>query len=435
MKLNLYKVLLFIMVFLPIYEDSPLSKYLGAAGYSLVMPLSLVLIFLYVVLYQKLPKNKNLGRLFKLCLGMTIVSYIAIVIWVVLGGRLTVVSEFLPYKALKVALQYFSYPAFIAVILICTRKTGTKYIGKYSFITLVVLTIICIIEKQQSPYAFRSLHFAATFPYWRIRLLTLESSWTAMMIYVYSALSLYWSIVYKKKACLAVSIACSAVLLIYSGSKTLMVAIAITIIVYVIVALRKIRKRTLFALLAAAIALIAFTYIILPSLQQSFNTDITDYSSSSTRIYTSIIGLVIGIVFPFGVGGAVSLGVYQNTLAKYLPTFRRLAPGFNITEIESLIIRQTDDALTVKSGILNSNMYWGIVGTIYLIFTFSKTIGSIRKKRVIYSDMLTTIFWTAFILLFAANMTFDFWLLYAFLLCLDEETNRYVQQQSSSNLS
>lgn len=416
------------MVFLPIYEDSPLSKYLGAAGYSLVMPLSLVFIVLYALFEKKLPKNKNLNRLFKLCLAMTIVSYIAIVIWVMLGGKMTVVSEFLPYKALKVALQYFSYPAYIAILLVCTRKTGTKYIGKYSFITLIVLTIICIIEKQQSPYAFRSLHFAATFPYWRIRLLTLESSWTAMMIYVYAALSLYWCFAYKKRACLVISLLASAIQLIYSGSKTLMVAIAITIIVYVIVALKKIRKRTLLALLAAAIALIVFTYTILPSLQQSFNTDITYYSSVSTRLYTSVIGLMIGVVFPFGVGGAVSLGVYQNTLAKYLPTYRRLMPEFNLTEIESLIMKQTDDALTVKSGVLNSNMYWGIIGTIYLIYTFSKTISSIRKKNVMYSDMLTTIFWTAFILLFAVNMTFDFWLLYAFLLCLDEETNRYVQQ-------
>ena len=416
------------MVFLPIYEDSPLSKYLGAAGYSLVMPLSLVLIFLYAVFNKRLPKNKNLNRLFNLCLGMTIVSYIAIIVWVVLGGDMTVMSEFLPYKALKVALQYFSYPAYIAIILICTRKTGTTYIGKYSFFTLIVLTIICIIEKQQSPYAFRSLHFAAAFPYWRIRLLTLESSWTAMMIYAYSALSLYWSFTYKKKICLLFSILSFTILLYYSGSKTLMAAVAITILVYVIVSFRKSRKKALFTIFVAVVAFLIFTYTVFPMLKESINGDIANFSSVSTRLYTSAIGLMIGLVYPFGVGGAVSLSVYQNTLAKYLPMYRRLMPGFNLTEIESLITNHTDIALTVKSGILNANMYWGIVGTIYLIYIFSKTISSIRKKNVIYSDMLTTIFWTAFILLFAVNMTFDFWLLYAFLLCLDEETNRYVQQ-------
>ena len=44
------KLLFFLLVFLPIYKDSPLSTYLGAAGFTLVLPLALIIATLYIVL-------------------------------------------------------------------------------------------------------------------------------------------------------------------------------------------------------------------------------------------------------------------------------------------------------------------------------------------------------------------------------------------------
>lgn len=232
-----YKILLFLLVFLPIYQDSPLSIYLGAAGYTILMPFALIAIVFHVLLTKKFPSNPRLKELLKLGCYLTIISSIAIFIWLICGGSLTVLSEFLPMKAFKVCLQYFSYPAYIALVLTAARKTGTEYIGKYSYVTLIFITLICIIEKLQSPYAFQGLHFAGGFPYWRIRLLTTEASWTTMMIYVYTTLSLYWSQFYNKRVEKFAILACSLVLLASTGSKTLMMSIIITVIIYIVMAL------------------------------------------------------------------------------------------------------------------------------------------------------------------------------------------------------
>ena len=420
-----YKILLFLLVLFPIYQDSPLSLYLGAAGYTILMPLSLILVVIYILLTKKFPYNPRLKELIKLGLYLAVISYVAIIVWLISGNSITVVSEFLPVKAFKVILQYFSYPSYIAMVIVATRKVGTRYIGKYAFITLIILTIICLIEKEQSPYAFEGLHFAGVFPYWRIRLLTTESSWTAVMIYVYTVLSYYWTCYRNKQTVKIITLVCALVLMLNTGSRTLMMTVAITALIYVIVAMKRLQKRTIIGLIVVIIAMTVFVQIILPNLSQSFAVDIEQYTSLATRLYTSALGLLIGICFPFGVGGAVYLGVFQNALSRYLNVFSKLPIRFNTLEIVDLATRSTDEALTVKSGILHYNMYWGILGTSYLMRNFLKVSSELRENRVQSVDILQSAFWCAVVMVTCAcNFTFEFWLMYAFLLCLNETYTR-----------
>lgn len=193
-------------------------------------------------------------------------------------------------------------------------------------------------------------------------------------------------------------------------------------IVYVIFSFRKLNVRSITGLLLAAVVLLVFVETILPSLASHFRRDINDYTSIATRIYTSAIGLGIGCVFPLGVGGAVYLGVYQNALMKYLTNFKNLFPFFNTTEIMKLATINTDKALTVKSGIFHFNMYWGICGTYFLFMNFKKLSKQIIESNVKNSNILLALLWTAIILMTVAlNFTFEFWLLYAYMICLNEE--------------
>lgn len=419
---NLFnKIVLCILVLLPIYQDSPLSRFLGAAGYTFVMPLSLILITLYVIIYKCLPKNKYIFSLVKLGIGMTAISFIAIIPWLITGNSIVVISEFLPWKALKVDLQYFSYPAYITLIVILVRSVGSQYIGKYSFFTLIILTAIGFFEKRQLPYAFQNIHYAGSFPYWRIRLLTTESSWTAMMIIVYAALALYWAIVYKRKIAKIVTVGCVFALVFNTGSKTLLVSIAVVAIIYMVLSMKKLTPGNILKIIFSVMALILFAYLIFPRLRKAFVIDISGYSSTATRLYTSIVGLMIGVVIPCGVGPAVALGLYQRTLLRYLPWLENTFPMFNTDEIVSIATSSTDGAVTVKSGILNQNMYWGIIGTIILFRNFALLSKAVRGLDIKYSNILIAVFWTAIVLLFALNFSFEFWLLYAFLVCLVRE--------------
>ena len=99
---SFYKFLLFWLVILPIYQDSPLSKILGAAGYSVLMPVALILITLYILIKGKIPREKRLNELVNLGIYICGISAVAVAVWAVAGNSLTVVGEFLPIKAVKV---------------------------------------------------------------------------------------------------------------------------------------------------------------------------------------------------------------------------------------------------------------------------------------------------------------------------------------------
>lgn len=424
-KVNISNIFLFMLVLMPIYQDSPFSSLLGAAGYYLLMPLSLGCYVLHVLIKGKIPRNEFLKNLTKLGIWMSAISFIAIFVWIILDNPIYVVGEFLPYKAVKVLLQYFSYPAYIALLLINVRKNGIETLQRYLFLTLVILTIICLIEQKQSPYAFQSLHFAAQFPYRRIRLLTMESSATAMLIFVYTGISLYYSIISKRKVVTVISLICAVVLFSSTGSKALMSSIAIFVIVYVVFSFRKLNTCTMIGLVFASIVMLIFIQTILPLLSSGFTQDIRSYTSVATRIYTSIIGLLIGCIFPIGVGGAVYLGIYQNALLKHMASFKNIFPLLNTSEIMGLATKNTDVALTVKSGILHFNMYWGILGTIFLFSNFKNLSKQLIAANIKNNEILLSLLWTAIILMIVAlNFTFEFWLLYSFLMCMIEEASK-----------
>lgn len=420
-KLNLVNILLFILVALPIYSDSPLSKYLGAAGYSLLPALSLALLFLYIVMHRKAPRNVYIQRLIKLGIWLFIISFLGILIWLIMGNSIIVVGEILPFKAIKVFLQYMAYPSYLYLILICLRHTKLSNVFKYSLYTLILLTVICIIELQQIPYAFQQLHYAGIFPYYRSRLLSLESSHTATQIYIYVGLSLFYALKYNTKKLIFIVCFCAAMLFASTSSKTLMLSIGITILVYVVIVINKLNRKRIFFLILMGIMAIVFAEIIWPILSQSFLIDIKKYSSVATRSYTLFIGVLIGIIFPLGVGGAAYLGVLQFFMLHFLPIFDKLPITLNTNEIYRYATAKTDVALTVKSGIMQFNLYWGIIGTIYLLLTFFRVGKKVNNIDILYGDLLLSMYGCNVVLLIlSSNFTFEFWLLFAILLVIIE---------------
>ena len=420
---NLYKFLLFWLVVLPIYQDSPFSIFLGAAGYAVLMPLSLIFIVVYIVVKSRVPKNPRLTELMRLGYYLCCISFVSIIAWCALGNSLTVVGELLPIKAIKVCLQYFSYSAYIALVLICVRKVGTECLERYAYFTLLVLTGICLIELKQIPYALQAIHFAGTFPYWRVRLLTVESSWTAMMIYVYSIISLCYGVKIRKKSVVWSSVLCIGILILSSGSKTLMVSVAIILVLYVAFSLKHLNEKTQWKIMGGLFIGVLAIVVLSPTLIHAVQADIEQFTSIATRGYTALVSMGIGITIPIGVGGAVYLGVFQYALKKFLFLFNLLPVKLNVSEVESLAFSKTDAALTAKSGLLQRNMYWGIFGTMYLLHNFALVSKTLRKKRVKNNTLLRAAFWGAVILTtFACEFSFEFWLLYSYLICLNEAT-------------
>lgn len=412
----LSNLLFFLLVFLPIYKDSPLSTYLGAAGFTFVLPLSLIIAAVYIVLKKCKKSNIYVKYITNLGIWLAIVSIFGIAICFILDYPLTYLGEFLPYKAIKVLLQYLAFPAYIMLLLNYLRKFGEEKFFKYMFFTMIILTIIGFLEINQIPYAFENLHFYGILPYWRVRLLTKEASETTTLVLIYSLMPMFYYFKNRKKLPLALSIICLIFLIYITQAKSLLLAIGILVAIYMIYIFKRLTKKRLLLLILLFMVFSIFIIYLLPKFNVMLGNDIDNYTSTATRGYTFLISIIIGMVFPFGVGGGAHLIVLKNYLIKYLKIFDFLPITLNQKEIYDLINSDSDVALTIKSGIMDYNVQWGMFGTIYLMKCFVKLSKEYKALKEEKGELLLALFWTNIIILILfCNFSFEFWIIFSYM--------------------
>lgn len=409
-----------LFIVLPIYQDSPLVDFIGSAGASLMPVVSMVGIAAVILIHKRIAMNRSILTWIKLGLMLIVVSYIALFIWWILGNPMTVYQEWLPVKAIKHILQYFAYVAYVIIVLGFVRKMDSRRIFAPIFFTLLLLTFICIIELTQMPEALRFIHYSGGFPYGRIRLLTKEASWTAVMIVNYSMLSIFYGVEYKKKSVVIISVTCVAVLLSSTGSKSLMGIFAIGIVFFMVHEAKRLSVRSMLMLIVCVVGLIIYIFTGGIKFREAILNDIANYTSVATRSFTIIIGIIIGIIYPFGVGASIFVGLFP----RYLDKFIHLIPGWlSTSEITMHIYSEDDVGLAVCSGLFQYHAFWGIVGTSVFLISFFRINKQIRNSSVKNKSLLTiTLLCNLVMLAFTNNFTYEFWMLTAIIMGLIEQS-------------
>lgn len=414
-----YCIYAFIVVLI-IYQDSPLGGVIGNAGVSVIPLLSIIGAVTSLFFTKKIYKNILIITYFHLLIYTTVVSIIAVVIWAFFDGRMILYGEFLPVKALKGILTISAYPAFMYLIGMLTSKLNEDELFKPIYITFFILIIICLVESTQLPYAFKKLHAFGEFPYYRIRLLTKESSWTAVMIFNYSFFSMYYALKNRKRLLSIMIIIGTIYLLWTSGSKTLMTIVIIFFLLLLFYTVRTDKKKIVAVVLVVAVfGFITYKYLW-PKLSASYISDITNYASTSARIYTNLVALCIGILIPTGVGNAVYLGVFPAVIKRYLELFSSIYPfKFNASHLLRLVNGASQEGLTAKSGICQGTMVWGVIGTVYLMRTYTKIYKSLLMSSVQYKELLLVILVSNIIFVtFSNDFCYEFFLgIYLCMIC------------------
>lgn len=421
-NLQLTKILYTIMIILPLYQDSPLQKYFGSAGESLMPTISIIIGTLFLMTTGKITTNKSIKSFFKLfAIWLPLVSLFAIAVHLMSGGSMILYGENVFVKSIKNIIKYVAYAMYLSVMIRLMRKLSFEQIMKPIALALFLIVIICGIELTQIPYAFKGLHYAGTFPYWRVRLLSMESSTTTGSIFMYSGLTIYYSLVKKNYLLLGLAFVSCLFLFATTGSKTLLAAIGIVLCIYLVLSFRKINKKTMFGIMVAVVGLFFAYFTVLQKFQNSLLGDIQNYTSFATRFYSIIIGVMIGLIIPCGVGASIYLSVYPTALAKYMTWFQSKFPNLSMTEILNLINGQSDTALTVKSGLIQGHMLWGIIGSIYIMRVFISMHKQVRKRNIPLDNLLLALFWTFIaLLIFAQEFGYEFWFLVAIVLWMIE---------------
>lgn len=358
-----------ILIFLTLYTDSPLSTYLGAFGESMLPSISLCLYILFA-LTNKINRTDNFVRRFSFLIKLTtLLSLIAFFIYPIFDIGYTQLGESLFVKFVKLWLTFQAYICYLLLLINIAGDYTIERILKPFFWGFIGLTIILLIEFYQSPFAFTYLHTLNADIYYRIRLLTPESSATALMLEVFFVLSVFYTYyVRQSKFLLGGVLICAGLHIALSGSKTLLVITCISGILFFFQGAKNMFSFK--GLLVMTGFVIGGGYIasfILPKLIESSMNDLENYTSVVTRFYSIFIGYSIGICFPLGTGFQTYMYLFPEMMRNNLFLIDMINMPLRPDEIISLATSGDDNAVSAKSFLGQSSIYWGIIGTYFFI--------------------------------------------------------------------
>ena len=371
-----------LLIFLTLYTDSPLSTYLGAFGESMLPSISLCLYILFA-LTNRINRTDSFVRRFSFLIKVTtLLSLIAFFIYPLFNISYTQLGESLFVKLVKLWLTFQAYICYLLLLINIAGDYTIERILKPFFWRFVGLTIILLIEFYQSPFAFMYLHTSTSDVYYRIRLLTPESSATALMLEVFFVLSVFYTYyVRQSKFLLGVVLICAGLHIALSGSKTLLTIICVSGILLFFQ-----RTKYIFSfkgLLVMTGLVIGGGYIasfILPKLIESFMNDLENYTSVVTRFYSIFIGYSIGICFPLGTGFQTYMYLFPEMMRNNLFLIDMINMPLRPDEIIALATSGDDNAVVAKSFLGQSSIYWGIIGTFVFIRNYLRLCKHSTKK-------------------------------------------------------
>lgn len=386
------------MIICPIFQNFFLAKIVGKLGES---PIPIILIFstLFIYIYKINKKfYKENKVLIKLLIYMICVNIVSLFIFIIiLNGDSIILGENVLSKSIKGMMYFFLICIYIFNINTFIEKLTEKRIFKPFILATNVLLIAHIFELIQ-PNLFNQLFHNGT-EYNRIRLFTTESSFTAIMIFIYPIISIYYYL-FKEKAKYKgiIYILIMIFFIANSGSKSIMINIPIAIVIlYLSFFIKKIlykeRGLNVVKVIVTVSIILIIIVLAMPKINQLIsylNTDINEYTSIITRYYTLLIAFIISVKFPFGIGNSLYLKVFPYYLEKYIYLID--SGRYNLSEIYSFINATHDTMVTAKSGISQYGMYWGIIGNIVFIIYLYRIYINIFKSDIAGKTVLLSLY-------------------------------------------
>jgi len=425
---------LVLLLLLTVYQDFPLVRVIGEIGRTPIVLLFPLFLLCEIALLARNKKITHWSRLhtylFGFILYLAFVSLVYILIQY-MSGAYSFGSENLLGKCVKVLIYFLLILLYVRHIQLVVSRIGRP--GTVCGCFLIAVTALLAImsaELASMPNALSFLH-SGDAPYWRVRLLTSESSTTGTIVVVYAAILVYLSRYWNKLARTLTVVYAAGFFLFYlfvTGSKGFMIVAALTFAVTMVQYLDFRKKRNFVLLVAALLIMYLFVANFSAGLISSFSNDIENYTSSYTRMGTIVIALLTVLNHPFGVG----TGAYPIYFNHYLEPSVNLMSGlyykwFGVSQINvSELIQYSGSTknLGVKSGFFQWFMFGGLLSVAFFYLLGRHMIMKARSSSILFLALVFTLF---SLLLVSLEIKYEIWLLFAFIGLLpgkDEHSNR-----------
>lgn len=373
MKFSLGSLFLFLVMLSCVYQDFPAINSYGEIARSPIVFLT-PLMLLSLIFLQKL-KFSFYSKCFLIYIYyLVFISIVFIGFFYIRVGAFSIFDENVILKTVKMLM--YSIISFVLYLYLYnylrSNNQNIFILAKQIYIIQLLLFAVLIIESSQNADGITVLQWlhSSEEKYWRIRLLTLEASWSGPVVVVFSLLPIYFAsndfLKKNKKFIYFTSISFLLFYTILSGSKGYLLLFVFALLpnVFQILIRSKYRNYLFFGIFLAIVIFgiyaESFFFTVFGKLYTS--------QSFGTRFASYLSALRTFVLHSFGVG----LGPYMYY---YTESIRSIIESgwlniFNLDEISVYI--NTTKALSTKTYFFDQLIYGG-VGFLWFFYNFFLT--------------------------------------------------------------
>ncbi len=426
-----------ILLVLTVYQDFPLVHLIGEIGRSPIILLFPLFIFCEIMMLSKYKKIMYVSKLQKYLFAFIVYLTFVTMVYVLvqfMQGNYSFASENLLGKGIKVLTYFVVILLYIRHMQLIFLKINNFKLMFGCFLAVVtLLVVIMIVELVSMPNALSFLHSGSN-PYYRVRLLTSESSTTGSIVVVYASIMVYLA-GYLKRVAKTLSIVYGLSFLLFylfvTGSKGFLIVSLLTLVVTMIKFLDFRKKRNFVFLISVVLAMYLFVSYFSAGLVSSFSNDIENYTSSYTRMGTIIISIATVFHHPLGVGTGAYLMYFDDYVGYSIDLMSRFYYSvFGVSQInvgELLQYSGSDKNLGVKSGFFQWVMFGGIFSIVFFYLMSKNLIKKVKSNSILF---LALIFILLSLLFVALEIKYEVWLLFAFISLFLGENEIYQSNMS-----
>lgn len=421
-KKQIVPILFFLMIlFLATYQDSPLMNNFGEIARSPIVFFSPFML-IYILSHKKIIFSKYLSYWISYLIYLFFLSMACLYLIKILNGSLEVFYENLLIKTLKMLVYPIVGIVFYQFIYVVLKQLKNPlYVVFHALLLLQLFTIVWLIFEiyfLKKPISFMSFIHANPIKYWRVRLWTLEESWTGTILILLTFFPVYFLYklnLYRWKRALTVtaSVIIFISYVIVSESKGFLVLVMICVLplAFQFIKKHKYLRRISFILAGLILTLFVVAIINLRDVMfDQFNNSIT-FGTRFTSIYAAVDVFLHSYI---GVGYSGFVYFYPQSIETAMNS--GVFDGFNLQEIKAYL--STTKALSTKSEFFDNLIFGGIV---YLYFFYKffiqryYNLSKIAKQETYFLRIPLLFIILAGIIYITYHIKYEVWLFLAFL--------------------
>jgi len=385
MKLKV--IILCIILILITYQDFPLVNYFGEIARSPIFFLTPFFLG-YLLLFKKLNISNYIKTYLVYLAYLILISAIYTIIIIVKNQSVYILEENILIKNIKMLAYPITAILFYQFIytLFYKKKLSFNNLFKAVFFAQLFLIVFLIFEARvyKTTDVFLPFLHASAEKYWRIRLLTFESSWTGTIVIIFTLLPVYLVNSLKKSINTKIVVFITSAFFflyytIHSESKGYLILVLIAVLPMLLKQVYQNKKYRKY-FYTSLVLIVAVGIIIYEPLKEEVFRQFNSSVTFGTRFSSYLASLQTFIKNPLGVGLGPYLDIYVSNLASVIDS--NIMQQFNLNEIKQYL--SSPKFLSSKTYFFDHLVFAGIPFLLFYYLFFIKRYQRLSKLNDVY---------------------------------------------------